>query len=150
MYEQVCSSEEVHCRSARSTAGDGSNSDTRTIQVVSFQLRVTYRSCQWLLESFDLGSLCWLTFGRKSTVWREISSCLDLMPKTRSLKEDTGKYIISLKQTLKASKVGHCALWSSWLSCLQLWHKAYPSGGSDRQLILAKDSKKPSTGSVSQ
>ena len=41
-------------------------------------------------------------------------------------------------KTLKYSKVGHCALWSSWLSCLQLWHKAYPSGGSDRWLILAK------------
>ena len=30
MQEQVCSSEEVHCRSARSTAGDGGFSDTRT------------------------------------------------------------------------------------------------------------------------
>ena len=30
-------------------------------------LKGTYRSCQWLLESFDLSSLCWLTFGRKST-----------------------------------------------------------------------------------
>ena len=28
--EQVCSSEEVHCGSARSTAGDGGSSDTRT------------------------------------------------------------------------------------------------------------------------
>ena len=26
-----------------------------------------YRSCQWLLESLDLGSLCWLIFGGKST-----------------------------------------------------------------------------------
>ena len=33
------------------------------------------------------------------------------------------------KATLKASKVGHCASWSSWLSCLQLWHKVYPSEG---------------------
>ena len=40
-------------------------------------LRETYRSCQWLLESFDLGSLCWLTFGRKSTDWQETSSRLD-------------------------------------------------------------------------
>ena len=93
----MCSLEEIHCRSVRSTAGDSGNSDTRTIQAVSFHLRVTYRSCQWLLESFDLGSLCWLTFGGKSTVWQEISSRLDLMPKTRSLKEDVGKYIISLK-----------------------------------------------------
>ena len=30
MREQVCSSEEVHYRSARSTAGDGGISDTRT------------------------------------------------------------------------------------------------------------------------
>ena len=77
MREQVCSSEEVHCGLARSTAGDGGNSDTRTIQVVSFHLRVTYTSCQWLLESFDLGSLCWLTFGGKSTVSWENSSRLD-------------------------------------------------------------------------
>ena len=82
-----------------------------------------------LRESFDLGSLCWLTFGRKSTVWQEISSRLDLMPKTFSLQEDAGKYqCITSKanNTLKASKVGHCASWSSWISCLQLWHKADP------------------------
>ena len=30
MWEQVCSPEEVHCRSAKSTAGDGGSSDTRT------------------------------------------------------------------------------------------------------------------------
>ena len=30
MREQVCSSEEVHCGSARSTAGDSGSSDTRT------------------------------------------------------------------------------------------------------------------------
>ena len=30
MRELVCSSEEVHCGSARSTAGDGGISDTRT------------------------------------------------------------------------------------------------------------------------
>ena len=53
----------------------------------------TYRSCQWLLESFDLGSLCWLTFGRKSTGWQEISSHLDYMPKTQSLNEDASKYM---------------------------------------------------------
>ena len=29
MWKQVCSSEEVHCGSARSTAGDGGTSDTR-------------------------------------------------------------------------------------------------------------------------
>ena len=131
-------------RLSESTAVDSGNSDTRSIQVVLFHLRVTYRSCQWLLESFDLGSLCWLTFGRKSTVWWKISSCLDLMPKTWSLKEDAGKYqCITSKanNTLKVSKVGHCASWCSWISCLQLWHKAYPSGGSDRQLLFAKELK---------
>ena len=30
VQEQVCSLEEVHCGSARSTAGDGGTSDTRT------------------------------------------------------------------------------------------------------------------------
>ena len=30
MRKQVCSSEEVHCRSASITAGDGGTSDTRT------------------------------------------------------------------------------------------------------------------------
>ena len=59
--------------------------------IVSF--KGTYRSCQWLLESFDRGSLCWLTFGRKSTGWRKISSHLDYMPKTRSLNEDASKYM---------------------------------------------------------
>ena len=41
--EQVCSSEEGHCGSARGTAVDGGINDTRSIQVVSFHLRVTYR-----------------------------------------------------------------------------------------------------------
>ena len=36
-------------------------------QVVSFHYKGIYRSCQWLLESLDLGSLCWLIFGGKST-----------------------------------------------------------------------------------
>ena len=36
-------------------------------QVVSFHYKGKYRSCQWLLESLDLGSLCWLIFGGKST-----------------------------------------------------------------------------------
>ena len=39
----------------------------RQHQVVSFHYKGTYRSCQWLLESLDLGSLCWLIFGGKST-----------------------------------------------------------------------------------
>ena len=43
--------------------------------IISF--KGSYRLCQWFLESFDLGSLCWLTFGGKSTGWWEISSCLE-------------------------------------------------------------------------
>ena len=64
------------------------------------------------------------------------------MPQTQSLKEER----VKIGQIIKpqASKAGHCASWSSQLSCLQLWHKAYPSGGSDRRLLLVKDSKKPS------
>ena len=140
----MCLSEGDHYGPVRSTAVDGGISDTRSIQVVMFHLRVIYRSCQWLLESFGLGSLCWLNFGGKSTVWWEISSHVDLMSKTQSLKENVGKYqCITFKanNTLRASKVGHCASWSSWISCLQLWHKAYPSGGSDRQLLIAKELK---------
>ena len=66
------------------------------------------------LKSFD--SLCWLTFGGKSTVWQEISSHLDLKAITWSLKEDVSKYQLvtvsvtfKANNTLKASKVGHCA-----------------------------------------
>ena len=55
------------------------------------------------LKSFDLGSLCWLTFGGKSTVWREISSRLELKPITWSLKEDASKYqSVSVSGTVKA------------------------------------------------
>ena len=110
----------------------------------------TYRLCQWLLESFDLGSFCWLTFGRKSTECGKFKPIRLIAPKLGPLMRTQVNICNTIKATLKASKVGHCALWSSWLSCLQLWHKAYPSGGSDRQLLLAKDSKKPSAGSVSQ
>ena len=42
-------------------------SDTRSIQVVSFQLRVHYMIVSVALMSFDLGSLCWLTFNEEST-----------------------------------------------------------------------------------
>ena len=35
-------------------------------QVVSFHYKGIL-PCQWLLESLDLGSLCWLIFGGKST-----------------------------------------------------------------------------------
>ena len=72
------------------------------------------------------------------------------MSQTRSLKEERVKNRSNNKSKPQASKAGTCASWSSQLSCLQLWHKAYPSGGSDRRLLLAKDSKKPSVGSVSQ
>ena len=38
----------------KSTAVDGSNSDTRSIQVVSFHLRVSITLCQWLLRALTL------------------------------------------------------------------------------------------------
>ena len=113
-------------------------------------LKGTYRSCQWLLESFDLASLCWLTFDGKSTECSKFKPLRLIAPKLSPLRRRRVNICQTIKATLKASKVGHCASWSSWLSCLQSWHKAYSSGGSDRQLLLAKDSKKPSTGSVGQ
>ena len=42
MRKQVCSMEEDHIGSVRSTAEDGGISDTRSIQVVLFQLRVIF------------------------------------------------------------------------------------------------------------
>ena len=36
------------------------------------------------------------------------------------------KYRPNNKSKPQASKAGTCASWSSQLSCLQLWHKAYP------------------------
>ena len=67
MREQVCSSEEVHCGSARSTAGDGGSSDTRTTHRLYLSITRENIDRQWLSESRDLGSLCWLIFGGKST-----------------------------------------------------------------------------------
>ena len=65
--EQVCSSEEVHCGSERSTAGDGGSSDTRTTHRLYLSITRENLDRQWLSESRDLGSLCWLIFGGKST-----------------------------------------------------------------------------------
>ena len=42
MREQVCSSEEVHCGSARSTAGDGGISDTRTLHRLYLSITKEY------------------------------------------------------------------------------------------------------------
>ena len=47
------SNEEVH-QIRESTAVNGGNSDTRSIQVVSFQLRVLFSLCQWLLRVLTL------------------------------------------------------------------------------------------------
>ena len=108
MQEQVCSLEEVHCGSARSTAGDGGFRDTRTThRLYHFIKEGTYRSCQWLLESFDLGSLCWLTFGGKSTeLAASLKLHLDLIaPKLGPLRRrrvNIGQ--IPLKQPLKQVK----------------------------------------------
>ena len=151
----MCSSEEVHCRSARSTAGDNGFSDTRSIQVVSFHLRVIYRSCQWLLESFDLGSLCLLTFGGKSTVWQEISSRLDLMPKTQSLKEDASKLsmvtvgVIFKAIPLKQVKYGTVLHGPAGLAIFSCGIRLIPLEAVTDSCSLPKNSKKPSIGSVS-
>ena len=45
MREQVCSSEEVHCRSARSTAGDGGTSDTRTTPRLYHSIKREHIDC---------------------------------------------------------------------------------------------------------
>ena len=44
------------------------------------------------LKSFDLGSLCWLTFSKESTVGRKYQPSKSKPIKTWSLKEDTRKY----------------------------------------------------------
>ena len=49
----ACSNEEVH-QIRESTAVDNGNSDTRSIQVVLFQLRVLFSLCQWLLRALTL------------------------------------------------------------------------------------------------
>ena len=45
MREQVCSSEEVHCRSARSTAEDGGTSDTRTTHRLYLSIKREHIDC---------------------------------------------------------------------------------------------------------
>ena len=45
MREQVCSSEEVHCGSARSTAGDGGTSDTRTTPRLYHSIKREHIDC---------------------------------------------------------------------------------------------------------
>ena len=59
--------EEVHCESVSSTAGDGGTSDTRTLHRLYCFITREHIDRVRLLESFDLGSLCWLIFGGKST-----------------------------------------------------------------------------------
>ena len=56
--EQVCSSEEVHCGSARSTAGDGGSSDTRTTPRLYHSITREHIDRVSGSESLDLGSLC--------------------------------------------------------------------------------------------
>ena len=67
MRKQVCPAEKDHCGSARGTAGGSGSVTQGGIQVVSFQLRVHYMIVSVALMSFDLGSLCWLTFNKEST-----------------------------------------------------------------------------------
>ena len=46
-------------------------------QVVSFHYKGTYRPCQWLLESLDLGSLCLVDLWREKHRVRQVQSRLD-------------------------------------------------------------------------
>ena len=83
MRKQVCSSEEAHYSSARVQQWMVV-SDTSSIEVVTFHLRVLLGLCQWLLELWP-----WLIvlvdLWQEKHSWQEISSCLDLKPKTWSL-----------------------------------------------------------------
>ena len=72
---------------------------------------------------------------------RQVQSRLDLMPQTRSLKEERVKIGQIIKANPKQVKQGTVFSCGIRLTLLK---------GSDRQLVLAKGSKKPSAGSVSQ
>ena len=69
-------------------------------------LQGKYRSCQWLSESRDLGSLCWLIFGGKSTECGKFKAGKTLMPQTRSLKEEGVKIGQIIKSNPKQVKQG--------------------------------------------
>ena len=67
-------------------------------------LKGTYRSCQWLSESFDLGSLCWLTFGGKSTECGKFKPLRLIAPKLSPLRRRRVNIDQIIKVTLKKVK----------------------------------------------
>ena len=67
-------------------------------------LKGIYRSCQWLLESFDLGSLCWLTFGGKSTECGKFKPFRLIAPKLGPLRRRQVNIGQIIKATLKQVK----------------------------------------------
>ena len=62
--------------------------------------------CQWLLESFDLGSLCWLTFGGKSTECGKFKLFRLIAPKLSPLRRRRVNIGQIIKATLKQVKQG--------------------------------------------
>ena len=72
------------------------------------------------LMSFDLGSLCWLTFSEESTDCGKTSRLVKaqiLGPLIKGTEINTSsRCCIQVTNTLKQSKVGHCASWSSELA----------------------------------
>ena len=72
------------------------------------------------------------------------------MPKTRSLKEGQVKTGQLIKANSKQVKQGTVLRGPAGLAVFSCGIRLTLLEGSDRRLLLAKDSKKPSAGSVSQ
>ena len=72
------------------------------------------------------------------------------MPKTRSLKEGRVKIGQIIKTNPKQVKQGTVLRGPAGLAVFSCGIRLTPLKGSDRRLLLAKASKKPSAGSVSQ
>ena len=70
------------------------------------------------------------------------------MPQTRSLKEERVKIGQTIKANPKQVKQGTVLRGPAGLAVFSCGIRLTPLEGSDRQLLLAKDSKKPSAGSV--
>ena len=64
---------------------------TQGLQRLYHFIKREHRSCQWLLESFDLGSLCWLTFGGKSTERSKFKQFRLIAPKLGPLRREASK-----------------------------------------------------------
>ena len=72
------------------------------------------------------------------------------MPQTRSLKEERVKIGQIIKANPKQVKQGTVLRGPAGLAVFSCGIRLTPLEGSDRRLLLAKASKKPSAGSVSQ